>query len=304
MSTVTATRSASADELYESALERLLALAAEGVATVEIKSGYGLDTENEIKMLEVARRLGEATDVTVRTTLLAAHAIPPGYADNPDRFIDMVCDEMLPAVAERNLADAVDAYCETIAFRAPQIAKLFRKAQELGLPVKLHADQLSNGGGAELAAYFHAMSADHLEYASETGIEAMSEAGTAAVLLPGAFLTLSETQQPPIRAMQKHGVPIALATDCNPGTSPLCSILNAMVLGARVFKLTPEECLAAVTREAARALRLDHDRGTLEEGKRADLAIWDIDHPRELCYWLGVPQLQSMLVAGEEFSPH
>ena len=304
MSTVRATRSTSADALYESALARLLALAAEGVATFEIKSGYGLDTENEIKMLEVARRLGEATDMTVRTTLLAAHAIPPNYANNPDRFIDMVCNEMLPAVAERNLADAVDAYCETIAFRAPQIAKLFRKAQQLGLPVKLHADQLSDGGGAALAAHFGAMSADHLEYASEAGIKSMGEAGTVAVLLPGAFLTLSETQHPPIKAMQQHGVPIALATDCNPGTSPLCSIRNTMVLGARVFKLTPEECLAAVTREAARALHLDHDRGTLEEGKRADLAIWNIDHPRELCYWLGVPQLQSMLVAGKEFGPN
>jgi imidazolonepropionase len=304
MSTVRATRSASADELFEAALERLLALAAEGVAAVEIKSGYGLDVDTEIKMLEVARRLGEATDVTVRTTLLAAHAIPPEYANSPDRYIDLVCEELLPAVAEKGLADAVDAYCETIAFRAPQIAKLFRAAQDLGLPVKLHADQLSDGGGAQLAAHFRALSADHLEYSSPTGINAMAEAGTVGVLLPGAFLTLSETQLPPIRQMQQLDVPIALATDCNPGTSPLCSLRNAMVLGARLFKLTPEECLAGVTRNAARALRLDHDRGTLEPGKRADLAIWDIDHPRELCYWLGVPQLDSMLVAGREFSPH
>ena len=301
MSTVNATRNASADELFESGLQRLVALAGEGVATVEIKSGYGLDVDNEIKMLEVARRLGDATDVSVRTTLLAAHAIPPQYSSNPDRYIDLICEELLPRVAERNLADAVDAYCETIAFRAPQIAKLFRKARKLELPVKLHADQLSDGGGAQLAAHFNALSADHLEYASPTGIEAMAKAGTTAVLLPGAYLTLSETQQPPISVMQEHGVPIAVASDCNPGTSPICSIRNAMVLAARLFKLTPEECLAGVTRNAARALRLDHDRGTIETGKRADLAIWDIGHPRELCYWLGTPQLNSLLVAGREF---
>lgn len=304
MSTVEATRKASADELFDSAYERLLTLAAEGVATVEIKSGYGLDVENEIKILEVARRLGEATDVTVRTTLLAAHAIPPEYASNPDSYIEMVCEELLPVVAEHNLADAVDAYCETIAFRAPQIAKLFRAAQNLKLPVKLHADQLSDGGGAQLAAHFDAMSADHLEYTSRTGVNAMADAGTVAVLLPGAFLTLNETQLPPIPEMQQTGVPIAIATDCNPGTSPVCSIRNAMVLAARLFKLTPEECLAGVTRNAARALRLDHDRGTLEPGKHADIAIWDIGHPRELCYWLGVPQLHAMLVAGQEFSPN
>ncbi len=304
MSTVAATRKASADELFDTALERLLALAAEGVATVEIKSGYGLDVDNEIKMLEVARWLGDATDVTVRTTLLAAHAIPPEFANNPDRYIDLVCKELLPVVAERHLADAVDAYCETIAFRAPQIAKLFRAAHDLGLPVKLHADQLSDGGGAQLAAHFNAMSADHLEYSSPAGIRAMAEAGTTGVLLPGAFLTLNETQLPPIHEMQQVGVPIALATDCNPGTSPLCSIRNAMVLGARLFKLTPEECLAGVTRNAARALHLGHDRGTLEPGKRADIAIWDVGHPRELCYWLGVTQLDAMLVAGQEFSPN
>ncbi len=304
MSTVAATRKASDEELFESGLERLLALAAEGVATVEIKSGYGLDVESEIRMLEIARRLGEASDVTVRTTLLAAHAIPAEFADDRDRYVDLVCTELLPAAAERNLADAVDAYCETIAFRAPQIAKIFRTARDLGLPVKLHADQLSDGGGAQLAAHFKAMSADHLEYASEAGIRALAKAGTTAVLLPGAFLTLSETQLPPIAMLQELGVPIALASDCNPGTSPMCSIRNAMVLGARLFKLTPAECLAGVTRNAARALHLDHDRGTLETGKRADIAIWDLGHPRELCYWLGVPQLHAMLVAGRDFSSH
>ncbi|MDJ0699336.1 MAG: imidazolonepropionase [Woeseiaceae bacterium] len=304
MSTVAATRKASDDELFESGLERLLALAAEGVAAVEIKSGYGLDVGNEIRILEVARRLGEATDITVRTTLLAAHAIPAEYADDPDRYVDLVCAELLPAAAERNLADAVDAYCETIAFRAPQIAKIFRTAHDLGLPVKLHADQLSDGGGAQLAAHFNAMSADHLEYASEAGVRALAKSGTTAVLLPGAFLTLNESQLPPIAMMRELGVPIALASDCNPGTSPICSVRNAMVLGARLFKLTPAECLAGVTRNAARALHLDHDRGTLETGKRADIAIWNLSHPRELCYWLGVPQLHAMLVAGRDFSPH
>ncbi len=302
MSTVAATRKASADELFESGLQRLQALAAEGVATVEIKSGYGLDVDNEIKMLEVARRLGEAIDITVRTTLLAAHAIPAEFAGDPDRYIELVCEELLPVVAERNLADAIDAYCETIAFRAPQIAKLFRKAQALDLPVKLHADQLSDGGGAQLAAHFHAMSADHLEYASEAGIRALAKAGTTAVLLPGAFLTLNETQLPPIEAMQALGIPIALASDCNPGTSPVCSVRHAMFLGARLFKLTPEACLAGVSRNAARALRLGHDRGTIETGKRADIAVWDIDHPQELAYWLGTPQLNAMLVAGRDFS--
>ncbi len=304
MSTVAATRKASDDELFESGLERLLALAAEGVATVEIKSGYGLDVDNEIRILEIARRLGQATDVTVRTTLLAAHAIPAEYADDPDRYVDLVCAELLPAAAEQSLADAVDAYCETIAFRAPQIAKIFRTAHDLGLPVKLHADQLSDGGGAQLAAHFNAMSADHLEYASEAGVRALAKSGTTAVLLPGAFLTLRESQLPPIAMMQELGVPIALASDCNPGTSPMCSIRNAMVLGARLFQLTPEECLAGVTRNAARALHLDHDRGTLETGKRADIAIWNLSHPRELCYWLGVPQLHALLVAGRNFSPH
>ena len=298
MSTVRATRKATADDLYESSRQRLDLLASEGVATVEVKSGYGLDVATEIKMLEVGRRLGESSRLTVRTTLLAAHAVPPEYAGNADAYIDMVCTELLPVAAERNLADAVDAYCERIAFRGPQIATLFKAAGDLGLPVKLHADQLSDGGGAELAALFDAMSADHLEYTSEAGINAMANSGTVAVLLPGAFLTLGETQLPPIDSMRKAGVPIALASDFNPGTAPMCSIRNAMSLGARVFGLTPEECLAGVTREAARALRLDHDRGTIEVGKRADIAIWDFEHPRELSYWAGIPLLAELLIAG------
>jgi len=304
LSTVTATRAADAGQLLDAALPRLQVLAQEGVATVEIKSGYGLNIESEIKMLEVGRKLGEASDVTVRTTLLAAHTVPPEYKDNADAYIDLICDQLLPEVAERGLADAVDAYCESIAFDAVQVAKLFRRAQDLGLPVKLHADQLSDGGGAELAAHFGALSADHLEYTSKHGVQALAEAGTVAVLLPGAFLTLGETQHPPVARLRDSGVPIALASDCNPGTSPLCSIQFAMGLGSRLFRLTPEECLAGVTREAARALGLADERGTLDIGKRADIAVWDLEHPRDLSYWLGGNPLSDLLIAGRSVGPN
>ena len=297
MSTVRATREMSADELFAVALPRVQALMAEGVATIEIKSGYGLDVDTEIKMLEVARRLGEQSGITVRTTLLAAHTVPSEYKGRADDYIDLVCDELLPEVVARGLADAVDAYCESIAFTAPQIAKLFRKAAELELPVKLHADQLSDGGGAELAAYFGALSADHLEYTSKAGVKAMAESGAVAVLLPGAFLTLGETQHPPIAKLRKRSVPMAVASDCNPGTAPICSLRNAMMLASRLFRMTPLECLAGTTREAARALGLADDRGTLEVGKRADIAAWDISHPRELAYWIGTPQLAELLLA-------
>lgn len=303
LSTVRATREASADELYAAALPRVQALAAEGVATVEIKSGYGLDIQNELKMLVVARRLGDASGVTVRTTLLAAHTVSPEFENASDDYIDLICNELLPEVAEHKLADAVDAYCESIAFSAPQVAKLFRKARELDLPVKLHADQLSDCGGAELAAHFDALSADHLEYTSKAGVKALASSGTVAVLLPGAFLTLGETQLPPIAALRSSGVPIAIASDCNPGTSPICSQRNAMILASRLFRLTPEECLAGVTREAARALGLERDRGTLEVGKRADLAVWDIGHPRELAYWIGTPQLAELHIGGHTTRP-
>ena len=296
MSTVRATRKASADELYAAALPRVQALAAEGVGTIEIKSGYGLGIDSELKMLSVARQLGEATDGTIRTTLLAAHTVPPEFKDQADAYIDVICEELLPEVVAGRLADAVDAYCESIAFSAEQVGRLFERATELGLPVKLHADQLSDGGGAALAAEFRALSADHLEYTSAAGVRSMAEAGSVAVLLPGAFLTLGETQLPPIDALRDHGVPMAVATDCNPGTSPICSLRIAMMLAARQFGLTSEECLAGTTREAARALGLD-DRGVLEIGKRADLAIWDVGHPRELAYWIGSPQLQSVLLA-------
>ena len=296
-----ATRAASEDELFAAALPRLDALIASGVATIEIKSGYGLDVDSELKMLEVARRLGDARDVTVVTTLLAAHAIPAEYRENADGWIDRVCEELIPAAAERGLADAVDAYCETIAFDTRQVARVFDAARKNGLPVKLHADQLSDGDGAALAASYSALSADHLEYSSPEGIAAMAAAGTAAVLLPGAFLTLNETQQPPVAALREHGVPIAIATDCNPGTSPLTSMREAMALASRLFRLTPRECVAGATREAALALGIE-DRGIIHPGMRADLAVWDIDHPRDLAYWLGRNSLEHLFIAGRSVS--
>ena len=303
LSTVKATRAATEEQLYREALPRLQALAREGVATVEIKSGYGLDLDSELKMLRTARRLGESSGLTVCTTLLAAHAVPPEFAGDADAYIDFIVEEIMPAAVKEGLADAVDAYCESIAFDEKQVERLFTRAQELGLRVKLHADQLGDSGGARLAARFGALSADHLEYTSQEGVRALAESGTAAVLLPGAYLTLGETQQPPVGELRDSGVPIALASDCNPGTSPLGSIHLAMGLASRLFGMTPEECLAGVTREAARALGLGHDRGTLEAGKRADLAIWDFDHPRELAYWLGEHPLAEMLVAGRCVSP-
>lgn len=301
LATVGATRAASAEELFATALPRLDALIASGVATVEIKSGYGLDVDSELKMLEVARRLGDERDVTVVTTLLAAHAVPPEYAGDADGWIEVVCNELIPAAADRGLADAVDAYRETIAFDTAQVARVFDAARSHGLPVKLHADQLSDGGGAALAARYSALSADHLEYSSNHGVTAMAAAGTAAVLLPGAFLTLNETQVPPVEALRKQGVPVAVATDCNPGTSPLTSAREAMALACRLFRLTPEECLAGTTREAALALGLD-DRGTITPGLRADLAVWDISHPRDLSYWLGRNSLAHLFIAGRSVS--
>lgn len=303
MATVKATRDASAETLFELALPRLNALASEGVATLEIKSGYGLDVDTEIRMLEVARRLGAETEVDVRTTLLAAHTVPPEYSGEADRYIDLICDDILPRVAERKLADAIDAYCESIAFSEPQVAKLFTAANKLGLPIKLHADQLSDGGGAKLAAHFGALSADHLEYTSTAGVKALSESESVAVMLPGAFLTLGETQLPPIDELRENGVPIAVATDCNPGTSPICSLRTAMMLACRQFRLTPEECFAGVTRNAAKALGLEGDRGTLEVGKRADIAVWNISHPRELAYWVGTPQLAELLIGRHDTRP-
>ena len=303
LSTVRSTRAASEEQLYAAALPRLRALAREGVATLEIKSGYGLDFDNELKMLRVARRLGESSGLSVHTTLLAAHTVAPEFAGDADAYIDFINDEILPAAVNEGLADAVDAYCESIAFNAAQVERLFARARDLGLRVKLHADQLSNGGGAELAARYGALSADHLEYTSQEGVKALAGAGTAAVVLPGAYLTLDEDRKPPVGALRDSGVPIAIATDCNPGTSPLASIHFAMGLGSRLFGLTPEECVAGVTRHAARALGLGNDRGTLEAGKRADLAVWDFDHPRQLAYWLGEQPLSELLVAGRVVEP-
>jgi imidazolonepropionase len=300
--TVAATRQASHAELEAAAARRLACLIAEGVTTVEIKSGYGLDRETEIKMLEVARQLGETHSVDVRTTFLGAHALPKEYADDRAGYLDLVCTRVLPEVAGRGLADAVDAFCEGIAFSPDEVARVFETARALGLPVKLHADQLSDLGGAALAARFGALSADHLEYTSEGGVQAMAAAGTVAVLLPGAFYTLRERQKPPLELFRDHGVPMALATDCNPGSSPVTSLLAVLNLSCNLFGLTPEEALAGVTCHAARALGLD-DRGTLAVGKRADLALWRIHRPAELSYWFGFAPLEVVLRDGRRSYP-
>ncbi len=286
LSTVRATRAASENDLVESAAPRMRQLIVDGVTTIEIKSGYGLDTENELKMLRAARRLGHELPIDVRTTFLGAHALPPEFADDRSGYLDLVCNEMLPRAAEDGLVDAVDAFCETIGFTADETARLFETATRLGLRVKLHADQLTDGGGAALAARYQALSADHVEWTSPDGVVAMARAGTVAVLLPGAFHTLRETRLPPVEQFRAAGVPMAIATDCNPGTSPVRSMLLMLNLACTLFRLTPEEALAGVTRNAARALGLT-DRGTLELGKRADLVLWDIRSPADLCYWLG-----------------
>ena len=300
LSTVNATRNASQDELAKAAAVRLHTLSREGVSTIEIKSGYGLDVDNEIKMLKVARSLAGSSGISVSTSFLGAHTVPLEFRGKADDYIEMLCNDALPQAADAGLVDAVDAYCETIAFSTDQVARLFEAAESLNLPVKLHADQLSDCGGAELAASYHALSADHLEYTSRNGVQALAGAGSVAVLLPGAYLTLDETQRPPVELLRENQVPIAVATDCNPGTSPVCSLRAAMSLATSLFKLTPEECLAGVTREAARALGLLHDRGTLETGKRADIAVWNIGHPRELSYWLGLNELSDLYIDGRE----
>ncbi len=286
-STVAATREASELALASDASQRLKRLLEEGVTTIEIKSGYGLQTDAELKQLRVARLLGDAAPVTVRATFLGAHAVAPGFEGRADDYVALVCDEMLPAVAQARLADAVDAFCEGIAFSPAQTARVFERARGLGLPVKLHADQLSDLGGAALAASFGALSADHLEYASDAGVRAMARAGTVAVLLPGAFYFLRETRLPPVPALRDHGVPIAVATDCNPGSSPLTSILLALNMACTLFRLTPEEALAGATCNAARALGLADTHGTVEAGKACDLALWNIAEPAELAYAMG-----------------
>lgn len=298
ISTVKATRAASVEELVADALPRLDALIAEGVTTIEIKSGYGLELESERNMLLAARQLGKLRDINVRTTFLGAHATPPEFKDRADDYINLVADEMLPQLHKEGLIDAVDGFCEGIAFPPEQIKIVFNAATELGLPVKLHAEQLSNLGGASLAASFKALSADHLEYLDEAGAKAMAAAGSAAVLLPGAFYTLRETQMPPVQLLRDHQVPISLATDCNPGSSPLTSLLLTMNMGATLFRMTPDECLAATTRNAAKALGFD-DRGTLAVGQRADIALWAIQHPAELSYRIGFNPLKARIFGGK-----
>lgn len=295
-SSVRATRAASEDELLAQSLPRARALLADGVTTIEIKSGYGLDLDNESKMLRVARRIGDELGVGVSITALAAHALPPEFTGRADAYIDEVCDHMLPAIAREGLANAVDAFCERIAFTPAQTRRVFATARELGLRVKLHADQLSDLGGAALAAEFGALSADHLEHANEAGIRAMAAAGTVAVLLPGAFYALRETRQPPIAALRAAGVPIAIATDLNPGTSPLLSLRLGMGMACTLFRMTPVEALRGATVNAARALGLV-DRGTLHAGKRADFVLWNARSPAELCYWIG-GSLAARVVAG------
>jgi imidazolonepropionase len=298
LSTVRATRVASEDELIRSALRRLDALIAEGVGTVEVKSGYGLDLETERKSLRVARQLAEQRNVTVRATFLGAHALPPEFADKRDAYVAYVADTMIPTLAGEGLIDAVDGFCERIAFTREEIARVFTAAKNEGLPVKLHADQLSNSGGASLAAEFGALSADHLEYADEDGIAAMASAGGVAVLLPGAYYMLRERQAPPVDFMRKHRLPMAVATDSNPGTSPMTSLLLALNMAATLFGLTVDECLAGATRNAARALGLVGETGTLEAGKWADLAIWDIERPAELVYRIGFNPLHARVWRG------
>jgi imidazolonepropionase len=298
LSTVKATRLANEGELARSAQRRLDTLVAEGVTTIEIKSGYGLELATEQRQLRAARQLGHDNPITVRTSFLGAHALPPERTGNSKAYIADVC-EMIPALAAEGLVDAVDAFCEKIAFSVEETAQVFARSREYNLPVKLHADQLSNLGGAALAARFGALSADHLEYADEDGVAAMAGAGTVAVVLPGAYYFLREKQAPPIELMRKHRVPIALATDSNPGSSPLTSLLLTMNMGATLFRLTVDECLAAVTREAARALGLFGETGTLEPGKRCDLAIWDIERPAELVYRIGFNPLHARVWRGQ-----
>ena len=286
-STVRATRAATEDELFASADKRLRSLLRDGVTTVEIKSGYGLDLANERKMLRVARRLGEALPVSVRATCLAAHALPPEYKDRADEYIDHICTEMLPALAAEGLVDAVDAFCEYLAFSTEQVERVFKVAQQLGLPVKLHAEQLSSLHGSSLAARYHALSADHLEFMTEDDAIAMAASGTVAVLLPGAFYFLRETQLPPMDALRKHGVKIAIASDLNPGTSPALSVRLMLNMACTLFRMTPEEALAGATQHAATALGMGDTHGSLEVGKVADFVAWQIDRPADLAYWLG-----------------
>ena len=299
LASVRATRAASEDELFDQSLPRARGLLHDGVTTIEIKSGYGLDLATEVKMLHVARRIGDALGITVKTTFLGLHALPSEFKDRRADFVTAVCDEWLPHVAKESLADAVDAFCEGIAFTPDEVRRCFERARELGLPVKLHADQLSDLGGAALVASFGGLSADHLECSNADAAAAMARSGTVAVLLPGSFYALRETRLPPIDAFREHGVPMAVATDLNPGTSPLRSLRLAMSMACTLFRLTPEEALRAATVNAARALGLQ-DRGTLVAGQRADVVVWNAHHPAELAYWIGGSLAARVFAGGVE----
>lgn len=299
VSTVTKTRAASEDELFAQSLTRARALVRDGVTTLEIKSGYGLNLDAEAKMLRVARRIGKELRINVRTTFLGAHALPPEFAGRQADYVDEVCVRMLSAIAREGLADAVDAFCEGIAFTPSEVRRVFEEARALGLRVKLHADQLSDLGGAALAAEFDALSADHLEYTSDAGVRAMAASKTVAVMLPAAFYALRETQLPPIASFREHGVTMAVASDVNPGTSPILSLRMAMNMACTLFRMTPEEALRGATVNAARALGLA-DRGMLEPGKRADFVVWDVDHPAELSYWIGGNPARRVVASGRE----
>jgi len=299
LATVRATRAAGENALFEQARKRLLPFLAEGVTTAEIKSGYGLEMDTELAMLRVARRLGRDLPVRVRTTFLGAHALPPEFANDRGGYLDLVCEDMLPAAAEEGLVDAVDAFCEGIAFSPDEVERLFEKARSLDLPVKLHAEQLSNLDGAALAAQYSALSADHLEYLDEAGARAMAKNGTTAVLLPGAFYFLRETRVPPIETLRRFGVPMAVASDANPGSSPVGSLLLMLNMACTLFALTPEEALAGATRNAAKAIGLEREIGTLETGKAADLAIYDIDSPVDLAYAVGGNPCRGVFINGD-----
>lgn len=298
VSTVKATRAAAVDDLVTSALPRVDAMIAEGVAVIEVKSGYGLETETELKMLRAARQIGHARPVRIVTSYLGAHAVPPEYKGRADFYIDDVCIPTLRAAINEGLVDAVDGFCEGIAFSPHQMSRVFDVAKSLNVPIKLHAEQLSNLGGAELAASFGALSVDHLEYLEEEGVQAIAQSGTIAVILPGAFYTLRETQLPPIQLLRKHGVPMALGTDCNPGSSPMTSLLLTMNMGCTLFRMTPLEALKGTTINAARALGL-RDCGSISVGKRADLAVWNIEHPAELAYRIGFNPLHARIMGGD-----
>ena len=297
VSTLKATRAASEDALVTQGLPRARALLADGVTTFEIKSGYGLELDAERRMLRAARRIGDALGVTVRTTFLGLHALPPEFADQREAYVALVCNELLPALANEGLVDAVDAFCEGIGFTRAETQRAFEHAKLLGLPVKLHAEQLSDQDGAALVADFNGLSADHLEYLSESGIRAMADKGTVAVLLPGAFYALRETRLPPIDLLRQYRVPLAIATDCNPGTSPLLSLRLAANMGCTLFRMTPEEALRGITINAARALGLT-DRGTLAVGQRGDMVVWHVTQPAELCYWIGGSLARTVYTAG------